>query len=339
MGISGFFVVPHDAVLHRQVLELAVVADSHVRADGAVLDGDILPDDARGNQPGIVNGIPLVDGGAANIVEFVLVLQQPCVRLHKGLREPAVQPFADRRCAELTTLLDHHLQSVSQLELTTSADVVIHQVFQRCAKFLDILDVIDADDSLVTHKFLRLFYKSFDTPVLVSDRHTKTSGILHLVSVQNILVFARELSKICIKQRVAENDEQGFVIIHIRERKTYCLPQALRVVLEHGTGLAPFGLARQVAIHGFGLVASNEDCLGGGQQPSVPHNPIDDGLSADGQQALGQVVGVGAHALALAGNGQNDLHVDSLFMAAATLQSIDKFLILPPPLVTPPSRS
>ena len=29
-----------------------------------------LPDDARGNQPGIVNGIPLVDGGAADIVEF-----------------------------------------------------------------------------------------------------------------------------------------------------------------------------------------------------------------------------------------------------------------------------
>ena len=70
MGISGFFVVPHDAVLHRQVLELAVVADSHVRADGAVLDGDVLPDDARGNQPGIVNGIPLVDGGATDIVEF-----------------------------------------------------------------------------------------------------------------------------------------------------------------------------------------------------------------------------------------------------------------------------
>ena len=70
MGISGFFVVPHDAVLHRQVLELAVVADSHVRADGAVLDGDVLPDDARGNQPGIVNGIPLVNGGAADIVEF-----------------------------------------------------------------------------------------------------------------------------------------------------------------------------------------------------------------------------------------------------------------------------
>lgn len=70
MGIADFFVVPHDAILHRQVLEFAVVPDSHVRADGAVLDGDILPDDARGNQPGIVNGIPLVDGGATDIVEF-----------------------------------------------------------------------------------------------------------------------------------------------------------------------------------------------------------------------------------------------------------------------------
>jgi len=29
-----------------------------------------LPDDAWGNQPGIVNGIALVDGGAADIVEF-----------------------------------------------------------------------------------------------------------------------------------------------------------------------------------------------------------------------------------------------------------------------------
>ena len=77
MGKSGSFVVPHDAVLHRQVLELAVVPDGHVRADGAVLDGDILPNDARGNQPGIVNGIPLVDGGATDVVEFVLVLQQP----------------------------------------------------------------------------------------------------------------------------------------------------------------------------------------------------------------------------------------------------------------------
>ena len=43
--------------------------------------------------------------------------------------------------------------------------------------------------------------------------------------------------------------------------------------------------------------------------PGVAHDLVDDGLSADGQQALGQVVGVGAHALALAGNGQNDLHI------------------------------
>jgi len=74
VGISGFFVVPHDAVLHCQVLELAVVPDGHVRADGAVLDGNVLPDDARGNQPDIVNGFSLVHGCAADVVEFVLIL-------------------------------------------------------------------------------------------------------------------------------------------------------------------------------------------------------------------------------------------------------------------------
>lgn len=99
MGISGFFVVPHDAVLHRQVLELAVVPDGHVRADGAVLDGDVLPDDARGNQPCIVNGIALVDGGATDIVEFEAFPGQSRGRALAGLQSsnsPAVhlhQPF------------------------------------------------------------------------------------------------------------------------------------------------------------------------------------------------------------------------------------------------------
>ena len=62
-------------------------------------------------------------------------------------------------------------------------------------------------------------------------------------------------------------------------------------------------------VHDFGLVAGDEDGLGGRELPGVAHNPVDDGLSADGQQALGQVVGVGAHALALAGNRENDLHI------------------------------
>ena len=86
------------------------------------------------------------------------------------------------------------------------------------------------------------------------------------------------------------------------------MPQTLRVVLEYGAGLAPFRLVRQVAVHGFGLVAGNEDGLGGGEGAGVVHNPVDDGLAADGQQALGQIVGVGAHAFALAGNRQNDFH-------------------------------
>lgn len=147
------------------------------------------------------------------------------------------------------------------------------------------------------------------TPVLAGDGHAEASGILHLVSVQHVLAFARESPEVRVEQGVAEYYEQGFVVACVGEREAYCLPQALRVALEYGAGLAPFGFARQVAVHGFGLVAGDEDGLGGGELPGVAHDLVDDGLSADGQQALGQVVGVGAHAFALAGNGQNDLHI------------------------------
>ena len=81
---------------------------------------------------------------------------------------------------------------------------------------LDVFDVIDSDDSLVTHEFLRLFDQAFDLSVRVGDGHAETVRVLY--------------------------------------------------------------------------------------------DPVDNGLAAHGQQALGQVVGVGAHALALAGDWQNDFH-------------------------------
>lgn len=157
------------------------------------------------------------------------------------------------------------------------------------------------------------------TPVLAGDGHAEASGILHLVGVQHIFAFARESLEVRVEQGVAEYDEQGLVVACVGEREAYCLPQTLRVVLEYGAGLAPFRLVRQVAVHGFGLVAGDEDCLGGGEGAGVVHNPVDDGLSADGQQALGPVVGVGAHAFALAGNRQNDLHIISFFGIAVAL--------------------
>jgi len=134
------------------------------------------------------------------------------------------------------------------------------------------------------------------TPVLAGDGHAEASGILHLVGVQHVLAFARESSEVRVEQGVAEYYEQGLVVACVGEREAYCLPQALRVALEYSAGLAPFGLARQVAVHGFDLVAGDEDGLSGGERPGVAHDPVDDGLSADGQQALGQVVGVGTHA-------------------------------------------
>lgn len=229
-----------------------------------------------------MNGISLVNGSTADVVEFVLVLQQPSISLYKSLGEPAVQPFADGGCAELATLLDHHLQRVGQLKFAPGADVVIYQVLQCRPERLDVLDVVDADDGLVAHEFLRLFHEPFDATVLAGYSHTEASGILHLIGVQHVLAFARESPEVRVEQGVAEYYEQGLVVACVGEREAYCLPQALRVALEYGAGLAPFGLARQVAVHGFGLVAGDEDGLGGGERSSVAHDPVDDGLSADG---------------------------------------------------------
>ena len=154
------------------------------------------------------------------------------------------------------------------------------------------------------------------TPVLAGDDNAESSGILHLVGVQHVLAFVRESPEVRVEQGVAEYYEQGFVVACVGEREAYCLPQALRVALEYGAGLAPFGLARQVAVHGFGLVAGDEDGLGGGERPGVVHNPVNDGLSTDGQQALGQVVGVGAHASALFKIGFcDDMENNCVFMA------------------------
>ena len=180
-------------------------------------------------------------------------------------------------------MFNHHLQCVCQLKFVSGADVVIHQVLQRRSECLDVLDVVDADDGFVAHEFLGLFNEPFDAPVLAGDGHAEASGILHLVGVQYVLAFARESLEVRVEQGVAEYDEQGLVVACVGECEAYCLPQTLRVVLEYGAGLAPFRLVRQVAVHGFGLVAGNEDCLGGRELPGIAHNPVDDGLSADGQ--------------------------------------------------------
>lgn len=188
--------------------------------------------------------LSLVYGDAIYVVQSVLVLQQPCVGLNERLGEPAVQPFADGGGAELAALLNHHLQCIGQLKFAPGADVVIHQVLQCRPERLDILDVVDADDGLVAHEFLRLFHESINAPVFAGDRYAEASGILHLVSVEDVLVFARESPEVRVEQGVAEYYEQGLVIACVGKRETYRLPQALRVALEYDAGLAPFGLAR-----------------------------------------------------------------------------------------------
>ena len=68
VGEAYFFIIPHNAILHRHAFQFAIVADGHVGPDGAVLDGDIFADNARRDESYIVNGLPLVYGDPAHIV-------------------------------------------------------------------------------------------------------------------------------------------------------------------------------------------------------------------------------------------------------------------------------
>ena len=88
-------VVPHDAVFQDGVHDSAVVTDGHIRAYGAVLDDDVVADEAR-----LYDCYVLV----VVLALFHAVLQKPGVRLNKCFREFAVEPFLYGRRAELATI-------------------------------------------------------------------------------------------------------------------------------------------------------------------------------------------------------------------------------------------
>ena len=102
----------------------------------------------------------------------------------------------------------------------------------------------------------------------------------------------------------------------------------MRVALQHGAGLAPLRAVLQKVFDGLGLVAGDEDGLCRVERERVGNNPVDDGLAANGQQALGHVVGEGAHALAFAGDREDDLHsIRSLLIFNANLEKFTDDLL------------
>ena len=156
-------------------------------------------------------------------------------------------------------------------------------MLERFFEFLDVLDVIDSDDGLVAYEFLRLFDKAFNSPVRVGDGYAETARVLDLVGVKDVLGGVCEALDVGIKERVAQDDEQRFVIVHVREGEADGLPQALGGALEYGAGVAPFGFRLEVLVHFLGLVAGDEDCFGGAEREGVFYDPVDDGLAAYGQ--------------------------------------------------------
>lgn len=281
----NFLVFPYNAVLNAGVFDDAVVADGHIGADGAVFDDYVLADVARGYQLDVVHRLVLAND-VANVVERRPVQQQPGVCLNQRFGEPAVQPFFYGDGAEFAALFDHHLECVGQLEFSAGADVVAYQVLERLFELLDVFDVIDSDNGLVAYVFLRFFNKAFNMPVRVGDGYAESARVLDFVGVKEVLGGVSVTLNVGVEQRVAQNDEQRFVVVHVGECEADGLPQALRVALEDCARVAPFGLCLEVFIHLLGLVSGNEDGFGGLEREGVFYNPVDNGLAAHGQQAL-----------------------------------------------------
>ena len=119
--------------------------------------------------------------------------------------------------------------------------------------------------------------------VRVGDGYAKAARVLDLVGVKDVLGGVREALDVGVEERVAQNDEQRFVVVHVGECEADCLPQALGIVLEYGAGVAPFGLCLEVLVHFLGLVAGDEDGFRGLEREGVFYNPVDNGLAAHGQ--------------------------------------------------------
>ena len=119
--------------------------------------------------------------------------------------------------------------------------------------------------------------------VRVGDGYAKAARVLDLVGVKDVFGGVREALDVGVEERVAQDDELRFVVVHVGESEADGLPQALRVALEDCACVAPFGLCLEVLVHFLGLVSGNEDGFGGLEREGVFYNPVDNGLAAHGQ--------------------------------------------------------
>ena len=230
------------------------------------------------------------------------------VRIEQRFHEPAVEPAGNRSRLELAPLLDHHLERVGELELTLGANIVIHQVLEGSLQRLHVLDVVNAHDGLVAHELLRLFHKAVNKAFLAHHGNAKALRVLDLVGVEDVFLRIVQDIQVRLKKRIAQDNQERLVVVHVRESKAYRLAQPLRVGLHHGTHGAPFGLRLEVLVHLFGLVAGNENRLGRLEARSILDNPVDNCLTSQRQQALRAILGVRTESQTISGDRQYNFH-------------------------------
>ena len=90
-------------------------------------------------------------------------------------------------------------------------------MLERVFELLDVFDVIDSDDCLVAYEFLRLFDQAFDLPVPVGNGYAEAARVLDFVGVQDVFGGVCEALDVGVEERVAQDDEQRFVIVHVGE--------------------------------------------------------------------------------------------------------------------------
>ena len=101
--------------------------------------------------------------------------------------------MGDRCGLELATALDHHFESVGQLNFAIGTDIFCQKLSERIAQGFGVFNVIDADERFVADEFLRFFDKFCDVPGFIRNGDSKTARIRDFIGIKDVFLGVFEL--------------------------------------------------------------------------------------------------------------------------------------------------